>query len=908
MKAIKRLSVIFIALFVFCICIPSAFACGETAASVFVYHKAMPATCTEGGYGEYWECDGSYYADASGNVKLDGIPYTEPAGHRMSEWEYLGNGEHARYCMRSGCDYGETGDCHGGNASCTEKAVCTDCGALYGEFAHDYELVAAPDGKHFERCVKCGHETSAVACSYTEEVADKIYVANADGKCTDNATFFKSCECGNHGTDTFSSSVKLGSLGIGHDYGEPDSDVTVEPTSESEGSVKAYCSVCEESVDLAIPALNDVDYTVATYTTAQYSSTSTYATSFKDGQWIATGINDAATDGAKKYIFTETRPANWLGSYAYGVSSNVSSAPGYSGTYPTPLSVWDIGNWISGANGTPADGMRSLTGGALQFSPDTENRINGVGCMVLYDESTSKPYSTSLLMRNRSGSATDPLSNGKTVELDFWFRARTSNTASLDSVADKEFVIGLYGASAYVWKKSTNQRAPFLLRYNGAAEKFEVYRSSSSGRVLTWEGDASGYDFYNYTKMSIDISKSTDGNQWTVKLSVNDELVPLRIAESNSDYAVASSEGYAIGKYSDTYSNGGNFSIYCGASTTCALTLPAYVVRDGLNGGEKMYLYDEGNVPFDADGDTRDFAFLTPYPAPATDGQKNSAVIVMAGGGYNHISNSTDPVGDKNPDGKDYGRGVNNDGNQKEASSIAKWYNARGINVYVLNYRTAVTVLGSSVYREAMSDVLRAVRYLRYNADSLGIDANKIAVQGGSAAGHLAAMALTCYDWNDEPEKYGYTPDPNYVEDEIDAVSAKPDAGVLAYPVITFETSTNAVHTGSRSKFLGSLASSYYPVYSADKQVTSETSPAFLWAHKNDSSVNSKNTELMRDALTANGVQNECHIFDDNGYKTHGIGAAFDDPNVVGASYVGKLKEAERWPVLATEFLKSLGF
>ena len=28
----------------------------------------------------------------------------------MSEWEYLGNGEHARYCMRSGCDYGETGD------------------------------------------------------------------------------------------------------------------------------------------------------------------------------------------------------------------------------------------------------------------------------------------------------------------------------------------------------------------------------------------------------------------------------------------------------------------------------------------------------------------------------------------------------------------------------------------------------------------------------------------------------------------------------------------------------------------------------------------------------------------------------------------------------------------------------
>lgn len=907
MKTLKKLSVVFLALIVFGICLPSSFACGETTA-VFVYHKAKPATCTEGGYGEYWECDGNYYADSKGTVKLEGIPYTDPAGHRLSDWEYSGEGKHSRHCLRSGCDYSENGDCRGGTASCTDKAICTDCGAAYGTLAHEYALVASADGKHFGRCVKCGFETAETDCSYTEEKADKALLVNVNGKCTDKAVFYKACECGNHGSETYNSDVTLGDIGVGHDYGALADNVTTEPTSKAAGSVESHCSVCNESVELEIPALNDTDYTVTTYITAQYSSTSTYATAFKDGQWSAIGINEAATDGAKKYIFTETRSANWLGSYAYGVSSNAASAPGYSGTYPTPLSVWDIENWISGANGTPADGMRTLTGGALQFSPDTENRINGVGCMVLYDGSTSKPYSTSLLMRNRSGSATDPLSNGKRVDLEFMFRARTNNDKSLDKVEVKEFVIGLYGASAYVWKKSTNQRAPFILRYNGAAKKFEIYRSTSSTRTLTWEGDASKYDFFDYTKLSFGISKSADGNQWTVELRVNNELVPLRMTESNSSYAVASAEGYAIGKYSDAFSNGGNFSIYCGTSTTCALTIPSYVNRDGLQGGDKIYLYDEGNVPFDADGDTREFVFLTPYPAPVVEGQKNSAVIVMAGGGYNHISNSTDPEGDKNPDGKDYGRGVNNEGNQKEASAIAKWYNARGINVYVLNYRTAVTVLGTSVYREAMSDVLRAVRYLRYNADLLGINADKIAVQGGSAAGHLAAMALTCYDWNDNPEKYGYTPDENYVADEIDAVSAKPDAGVLAYPVITFENSTNAVHTGSRSKFLGSLSSSYYPVYSADKQVTSETSPAFIWAHKNDSSVNSKNTELMRDALDKNGVKNECHIFDDNGYKTHGIGAAFDDPNVVGESYVGKLKEAERWPVLATEFLKSLGF
>ena len=904
MKILKKASLAFALLLVFCVCASASFACGESAD--LVYRKARPATCTERGCEEYWERDGKYYSDANGTNELGGIPYTEPAGHRLSEWEYDGDGKHSRRCLRGGCDYAESGDCSGGTASCTEKAICDDCGAAYGPFAHEYELVAA-DGKHYGACVKCGYETVAVDCEYDLEKTDKALLANVDGKCTDAAVFYKSCECGNHGGETFASDKTLGDMGVGHAYDAP-GEVAVEPSSSAAGAVNSYCTVCDESVRLEIPVLNDVNYTVASYTYAQFSSTSTYATAYKDGEWSPIGIDESAADGATKYIFTETRPANWLGSYAYGVSSNAASEPGYSGTYPTPLSAWDIDNWISGKNGSPASGMRTLTGGALQFSPDTENRINGVGCMVLYDSSTSKPYSTSLLMRNRSGSATDPLSNGKSLDLEFLFRARTNNDESLDSVADKEFVIGLYGASAYVWKESTNMKAPFLLRYNGAARKFEVYRSSSSTRTLVWEGDASGYDFFDYTKISFGISKSADGNRWTVEFRVNGDLVPLRIVENGGGYAVSSPDGYAIGNYSDTYSNGGNFSIYCGTGTTCALTVPSYVRRDGLQGGEKMYLYDEGNVPFDADGDTRDFVFLTPYPAPAVEGRKSGAVIVMAGGGYNHISNSTDPAGDKNPEGKDYGRGVNNDGNQKEASAIAKWYNARGINVYVLNYRTAVTVLGDSVYREAMSDVLRAVRYLRYNADALGIDADKIAVQGGSAAGHLAAMALTAYDWNDNPGKYGYTPDGNYVSDEIDAVSAKPDAGVLAYPVITFESSTGAVHTGSRSKFLENLSSSYYPVYSADRQVTGETSPTFLWAHKNDSSVNSKNTELMRDALTDNGVRNECHIFNDNGYGTHGIGAAFDDPNVAGASYVGKLKEAERWPTLAAEFLKSLGF
>jgi acetyl esterase/lipase len=41
---------------------------------------------------------------------------------------------------------------------------------------------------------------------------------------------------------------------------------------------------------------------------------------------------------------------------------------------------------------------------------------------------------------------------------------------------------------------------------------------------------------------------------------------------------------------------------------------------------------------------------------------------------------------------------------------------------------------------EAVSDVRRAVRYVRYHAKEWGVDANRLGVHGGSAGGHLSLM------------------------------------------------------------------------------------------------------------------------------------------------------------------------
>ena len=55
-------------------------------------------------------------------------------GHTFGKWVSDNDGKHTRKCTVDGCDAFETENCSGGNATCTEKAVCDVCGKAYGEF------------------------------------------------------------------------------------------------------------------------------------------------------------------------------------------------------------------------------------------------------------------------------------------------------------------------------------------------------------------------------------------------------------------------------------------------------------------------------------------------------------------------------------------------------------------------------------------------------------------------------------------------------------------------------------------------------------------------------------------------------------------------------------------------------
>ena len=91
---------------------------------------------------------------------------------------------------------------------------------------------------------------------------------------------------------------------------------------------------------------------------------------------------------------------------------------------------------------------------------------------------------------------------------------------------------------------------------------------------------------------------------------------------------------------------------------------------------------------------------------------------------------------------------------------------------------------------------------------------------------------------------------------------------VLFYPVISMDAS--CTHAGSRENLLGKNPSKALVIlYSNDKQVTSETPPAYLCWASNDETVKPTNSMRYRAALKSAGVPVTTRTFSTGG---HGFG------------------------------------
>jgi acetyl esterase len=108
-------------------------------------------------------------------------------------------------------------------------------------------------------------------------------------------------------------------------------------------------------------------------------------------------------------------------------------------------------------------------------------------------------------------------------------------------------------------------------------------------------------------------------------------------------------------------------------------------------------------------------------------------------------------------------------GHPRQYYQQAKYLATRGMVAICAEYRTTnshgVTPL------ESVADAKSAVRWIRAQAGSLGINPDRIAVSGGSAGGHLSACTALI----------------DQLDDEATTVSARPDAMVLFNPVLDLD-------------------------------------------------------------------------------------------------------------------------
>lgn len=122
-----------------------------------------------------------------------------------------------------------------------------------------------------------------------------------------------------------------------------------------------------------------------------------------------------------------------------------------------------------------------------------------------------------------------------------------------------------------------------------------------------------------------------------------------------------------------------------------------------------------------------------------------------------------------------------------EALPVAEFFYKKGINVSILDYHVGHdrTDKGTfNAFRMAGEDGLAAIRYLRVNADQLGIDPDHIAIGGFSAGGMLSGYAATQFDYGDLNSSDPYR-----------RVSSRPDAALILYGAFSF-TNTVPVSMG----------------------------------------------------------------------------------------------------------------
>lgn len=233
--------------------------------------------------------------------------------------------------------------------------------------------------------------------------------------------------------------------------------------------------------------------------------------------------------------------------------------------------------------------------------------------------------------------------------------------------------------------------------------------------------------------------------------------------------------------------------------------------------------------------------------------RKRPAVLICPGGGYAMCS-------------------------PREAEPIAMKFTAAGYQAFVLDYSVA-----PAKYPAALEEASEAMVLIREKAEKWSVDADKIAVCGFSAGGHLAGSLATCWSEGDFVAFGGKN---------------RPNAAILCYPVLT---AGKFAHRGSFENLLPDANDqAALDSVSIEKHVSDKTPPTFLWHTVEDNCVPVENSLLMAAELQKAHIPFELHIYPQGG---HGLSLVNSEVCAEQQNYYPHLAT---WMPLAIEWLDNL--
>lgn len=251
-----------------------------------------------------------------------------------------------------------------------------------------------------------------------------------------------------------------------------------------------------------------------------------------------------------------------------------------------------------------------------------------------------------------------------------------------------------------------------------------------------------------------------------------------------------------------------------------------------------------------------DGGYIDTYIADPIENLTRKALLVIPGGGYHKV------CGDR------------------EGEPIAQAFVPYGYQAFVLNYYVGA----EKPFPIQLIQVAKAIKHIKDNADTYGIDPEQIFVVGFSAGGHLAASSGVF--WN-LPQIY----------EEIDMPFGyvKPMGVMLIYPVISAVEPYS--HFGSSYNLLATKEPTEEQKLSVsiEKHVDADSAPAFIVHTSNDQIVDVRNSLALGAAYREAGLKFELHVFP-NGPHGWGLGTP--------VTSVGKEKfiipAASEWVRMAT--------